>query len=63
MYVSVVFVIRCLYCTVSLTVVKEQRLIRIIDYYYFIFVVVVVVVLLSQRKANLKEKKEDMYDR
>ena len=61
MYVSVVFVIRCLYCTVSLTVVKEQRLIRIIYYYYFIFVVVVV--LLSQRKANLKEKKEDMYDR
>ena len=30
MYVNVVFVIRCLYSAVSLTLVKEQRLIRII---------------------------------
>ena len=29
-YVSVVFVIRCLYIAVSLTLVKEQRFIRII---------------------------------
>ena len=33
MYVSVFFVIRCLYSTVSLTLVKEQHFIRII--YYF----------------------------
>ena len=45
MYVSVVFVIRCLYSAVSLTLVREQRLIRII--YLFIVVVVVVVVVLS----------------
>ena len=30
MYVSVVFVIRCLYSAVSLTLVREQRFIRII---------------------------------
>ena len=35
MYVNVVFVIRCLYSTVSLTLVKEQRFIRIIYYYYY----------------------------
>ena len=32
MYVNVVFVIRCLYSAVSLTLVKEQRFIRIIYY-------------------------------
>ena len=38
MSVNVVFVIRCLYSAVSLTLVKEQRFIRIIyddDYYYY----------------------------
>lgn len=37
MYVSVVFVIRCLYSVVSLTLVKEQHFIRTIydDYYYY----------------------------
>ena len=34
MYVNVVFVIRCLYSAVSLTLVREQRFIRIIYYYY-----------------------------
>ena len=34
MYVSVVFVIRCLYSAVSLTLVREQYIIRIIYYYY-----------------------------
>ena len=34
MYVNVIFVIRCLYSAVSLTLVKEHRFIRII-YYYF----------------------------
>ena len=34
MYVYVGFVIRCLYSAVSLTLVREQRLIRIINYYY-----------------------------
>ena len=33
MYVNVVFVIRCLYSTVRLTLVREQRFIRIIYYY------------------------------
>ena len=35
MYVNVVFVIRCLYSAVSLTLVREQRFIRIIYYYYY----------------------------
>ena len=36
MYVNVVFVIRCLYSAVSLTLAKEQRFTRIIyDYYYY----------------------------
>ena len=35
MFVNVVFVIRCLYSAVSLTLVKEQRFIRIIYYYYY----------------------------
>ena len=35
MYVSVVFVIRCLYSAVSLTLVREQRFTRIIYYYYY----------------------------
>ena len=35
MYVNVVFVIGCLYSAVSLTLVKEQRFIRIIYYYYY----------------------------
>ena len=30
MYINVVFVIRCLYSAVSLTLAKEQRFIRII---------------------------------
>ena len=34
MYVNVFFVMRCLYSAVSLTLVKEQCLIRIIYYYY-----------------------------
>ena len=34
MYVIVVFVIRCLYSAVSLTLVREQRFIRIIYFYY-----------------------------
>ena len=33
MYVSVVFVIRCLYSAVSLTLAREQLFIRIIYYY------------------------------
>ena len=33
-YFNVVFVKRCLYSAVSLTLVKEQRFIRIIYYYY-----------------------------
>ena len=32
MYVNVVFVIRCMHSAVSLTLVKEQRFIRIIYY-------------------------------
>ena len=32
--VSVVFVIKCLYSTVSLTLVREKHFIRIIYYYY-----------------------------
>ena len=35
MYVNVVFVIRCLYSVVSLTLVKEQHFIRIIYCYYY----------------------------
>ena len=34
MYVNVVFVMSCLYSAVSLTLVREQRFIRIIYYYY-----------------------------
>ena len=37
MYVNVVFVIRCLYSAVSLTTVREQRLIRNIYYYYYYY--------------------------
>ena len=40
MYVSVVFVIRCLYSALSLTLVREKRFIRIIyNYYYYWYVV------------------------
>ena len=35
MYVSVVFVIRCLYSAVSLTLVREQHFIKIMYYYYY----------------------------
>ena len=35
MYVNVFFVIRCLYSAVSLTLVREQRFIRMIYYYVF----------------------------
>ena len=35
MYVNVVFVISCLYSAVSLTLVREQRFVRIIYYYYY----------------------------
>ena len=37
MYVSVVFVIRCLYSAVSLTLVREQLFIRINYYYYYYY--------------------------
>ena len=33
MYVNVFFVIRCLYSAVSLTLVREQRFIRVTYYY------------------------------
>ena len=36
MYVDVVFVISCLYSAVSLTLVREQRFIRIIYYYAYV---------------------------
>ena len=35
-YVNLVFVIRCLYSAVSLTLVKESRFTRIIIYYYYL---------------------------
>ena len=35
LYVNVVFVIRCIYSAVSLTLIKELRFIRIIYYYYY----------------------------
>ena len=35
MCVNMVFVIRRLYSAVSLTLVREQRLIRIVIYYYY----------------------------
>ena len=35
MYVNVFFVVRCLYSTVSLTLVRKQPFIRIIYYYYW----------------------------
>ena len=37
MYINVVSVIRCLYSAVSLTLVKEQRFIRIIIMYYYYY--------------------------
>ena len=37
MYAKVVFVIRCLYSAVSLTLVKEQHFIKIIYYYYYYY--------------------------
>ena len=37
MYVNVLFVIRCLYSAMSLTLVKEQCFIRFI-YYYYVYV-------------------------
>ena len=36
-YVNVVFVIRCLYGAVSLTLVKEQRFIRMNYYHYYYY--------------------------
>ena len=44
MHVNVVFVIRCLYSIVSLTLVREKRCIKIIYYYYYLLIFVVVVV-------------------
>ena len=35
LYVNVVFVIRCFYSAVSLTLIKELRFVRIIYYYYY----------------------------
>ena len=35
MYVHIVFVIRCLYSTVNLTLVREQRIIRLRMIYYY----------------------------
>ena len=37
MYVNVVFVMQCLYSAVSLTLVKEQRFVRISYYYYYYY--------------------------
>ena len=37
MYISVVFVIRCLYSAVSLTLIREQRFIRTIFYYCYYY--------------------------
>ena len=52
MYVNVVFVIRCLYSAVSLTLVKEQGLIR-----FFILLLLVVLVLRSAAVQIAGEKK------
>ena len=37
MYVSVVFVIRCLYSALSLILVRGQRFVRMIDYFYYCY--------------------------
>ena len=37
MYANVVFAIRCVYCAVSLTLVKEERFIRIIYYVSIVY--------------------------
>ena len=37
MYVNEVFVIRCLYTAMSLTLVREQRFIRIFSFFLFFF--------------------------
>ena len=44
MYINGFFVIRCLYSAMSLTLVREQRFIRIIYYYYYVCVCVCVCV-------------------
>ena len=42
MYVNVVFVIISLYSAVSLTLVKEQRFIRIVYYYYYFLLLFII---------------------
>ena len=44
MYVNVVFVIRCLYSAVSLTLVKEQRFLRIYYFYFTLFIVIIIII-------------------
>ena len=44
MYVNVLFVIRCLYSAVSLTLVKEQRFIRII---YLIIIIIIINIIIT----------------
>ena len=41
MYFNVVFVIRCLYSVMSLTLVKEQRFIR--------FIIIIIIIIISQK--------------
>ena len=51
MYVSVVFVIRCLYSAVSLTLVREQRFTRIIHYYYKLYMCVSLLCVRPRRES------------
>ena len=48
-YVSVVFVIRCLYSAVSLTLVREQRFIRII---IIIIIIINIIIIFKQTTAK-----------
>ena len=52
MYVNVVFVMRCLYSAVSLTLVREQHLIRIIIIYYYINNNIIINVIIIIIKTN-----------
>ena len=51
MYVNVFFVIRCLYSAVSLTLVREQRFIRIII--IIIIIIITIIIIISTMRTIL----------
>ena len=58
MYVNAIYVMSCLYSAVSLTLVREQRFIRIIYYYYYDYIYGAAMLSITHSKRREAKRRE-----